>query len=78
VDAVANAKTLYGADAKATDQATHDPTYVVDNVSIVAKDCARDPARVAACARGATSVAQLEHDCLVPLDEEGTEGDHTP
>jgi hypothetical protein len=76
--AIANARSLYDAEAKATDQATHDPTFVDDNVSIVAKDCARDPARVAACARGATSVAQLEKDCLVPLDEEGTEGDHTP
>lgn len=76
--AVANARTLYEAEAKATDQATHDPSYVDDNVAMVAKDCAQDPAHVALCARGAASVAALEKDCLVPLDEEGTEGERTP
>ena len=72
-DAKPNVTALYEAAAKATDQATHDPTYVDDNVAMVMKDCAANPLRVAACAKVATSVEALEHDCLVPLDEEGTE-----
>ena len=48
---------------------------VDDNTAMVMKDCAKDPARVAACAAAAKSVAELEHDCVIPLDPEGTEGD---
>jgi hypothetical protein len=66
---------LYQAEATATGAADKDATFVADNVAIAVKDCARDPGRVASCAKAATSVAQLEHDCLIPLDEEGTEGD---
>jgi hypothetical protein len=69
-----NVTALYEAEAKATDQTTHDPTFVGDNVEMVMKDCAKDPAKVGACAKAAASVPALEHDCLVPLDEEGTEG----
>jgi hypothetical protein len=66
---------LYEAEAKATDQVDHDPSFVDDNVAMVMKDCAKDPARVARCATGAKDVASLEHDCLIPLDEEGSEGE---
>jgi hypothetical protein len=66
---------LYQAEAKATGAEAHDATFVADNVAMVQTDCARDPGRVAACAAGATSVAQLEKDCLIPLDEEGTDGE---
>jgi hypothetical protein len=69
-----NVTSLYEAEAKATDQTTHDPTYVDDNVAMVMKDCAKDPAKVGACAQAAKTVPALEHDCLAPLDEEGTEG----
>jgi hypothetical protein len=51
-----------------------EPREATDNASIVAADCARDPRRVAACAAAATSVAQLERDCLIPIDDEGSEG----
>jgi hypothetical protein len=69
-----NVTALYEAEAKATDQTTHDPTYVDDNVAMVMKDCTKDPAKLGACAQAAKTVPALEHDCLVPLDEEGTEG----
>ena len=72
--AKANVTSLYAAEAQATDQTTHDPTYVDDNVAMVMKDCAKDPAKIGACAQAAKTVPALEHDCLVPLDEEGTEG----
>jgi hypothetical protein len=45
-----------------------------DNVDMVMKDCKADPGRVAPCIRAATSVHQLERDCLPALDEEGSEG----
>jgi hypothetical protein len=66
---------LYEAEAKATGAAEKDATFVADNVAMVMKDCAQEPGRVAACAGAAASVAQLEKDCLIPLDPEGTEGD---
>jgi len=69
-----NVTSLYTAEAQATDQTTHDSTYVDDNVAMVMKDCAKDPAKIGACAQVAKTVPALEHDCLVPLDEEGTEG----
>jgi hypothetical protein len=48
---------------------------VADNVQMVIDDCAQQPDKVAPCAAKATSVADLEQRCLIPLDEEGTEGD---
>jgi hypothetical protein len=66
---------LYDAEAKATGAVDKDVTFVDDNVAMVMKDCAKDPGRVATCAAAATSAAQLEKDCLIPLDEEGTEGE---
>jgi len=51
------------------------PALVDDNTAMVMKDCAKDPARVAACAARAKTVAELEHTCLIALDPEGTEGD---
>jgi len=67
----AGVKALYEADAMAAKEAT----FVADNVAMVMKDCAHEPGRVAPCAAGAKSVAQLESECLIPLDQEGTEGD---
>ena len=71
----ASVTALYEAEAKATGAAEKDATFVADNVAMVMKDCAQEPGRVARCAREAQSVAQLEKDCLIPLDQEGTEGD---
>jgi hypothetical protein len=47
--------------------------YVADNTRMAMNDCEKDPAR-AACLARATTVAQLEKECLVQLDDEGTEG----
>jgi hypothetical protein len=71
----AHVRALYQAEARANPAAAKDATFVADNVSMVMGDCARDPGRVAACAAGAASVAVLEKDCLIPLDDEGTEGE---
>jgi len=46
-----------------------------DDVAMVMKDCAADPARVAGCAGAAKTAAELEQRCLIPLDDEGSEGD---
>jgi hypothetical protein len=48
---------------------------VADNTQMVLNDCEAQPDKVATCARGATSVADLEQRCLIPLDQEGSEGD---
>jgi len=66
---------LYQAEAAATHQDAHDPTFVADNVAMVMRDCATDPARVAGCAAHAASVTQLEHDCLIPIDDQCSEGE---
>ncbi len=46
---------------------------VADNTTMVMNDCAKDPKRVACLAKVPT-VAELEKTCLIPLDDEGTEG----
>jgi hypothetical protein len=43
-----------------------------DNVEMVLVDCRAQPARSVPCIEAAASVAQLERDCLIPLDDEGT------
>jgi hypothetical protein len=48
---------------------------VADNTAMVMTDCAKAPAKVAACVNGASTVAELEKKCLAPLDEEGGEGE---
>ncbi len=48
---------------------------VADNTHMVMADCAKDPARTVPCVANAQSVAELEKLCLIPLDEEGTEGE---
>nr|MDQ3365273.1 hypothetical protein [Myxococcota bacterium] len=48
---------------------------VADNTTMVLDDCAKDPPRVIACIAAAASVADLERTCLLPLDDEGSEGD---
>ena len=47
---------------------------VSDNVTMVMNDCAKDPKLVACLAKVAT-IAELEKTCLIPLDDEGTEGE---
>lgn len=83
-DPVANAKTcddvkarvqsMYRAEAQA-----HEPKRVeeavADNTAMVMNDCAKDPSKFVPCLAKAASVAELEKQCLVPLDEEGTDGE---
>ena len=45
-----------------------------DNTTMVMNDCTKDPKLVACLAKVAT-IAELEKTCLIPLDEEGTEGE---
>ena len=48
---------------------------VADNTAMVMKDCAKDPAKTVPCLASAGSVAELEKQCLIQLDDEGTEGE---
>ncbi|MBT8495947.1 MAG: hypothetical protein KJO07_23080 [Deltaproteobacteria bacterium] len=41
------------------------------NVNMVLSDCRKDPARYGPCLAGASSVAEIESECLVPLDDRG-------
>lgn len=45
-----------------------------DNTTMVMNDCTKDPKLVGCLAKVAT-IAELEKTCLIPLDEEGTEGE---
>jgi hypothetical protein len=47
---------------------------VADNTAMVMNDCAKDPAKAVPCLASAGSVAALEKQCLIQLDDEGTEG----
>jgi len=68
-DAVASAGSGSGSNQAIIDE------IVADNVTMALSDCVASPARVAACAAKAQTSADLEERCLIPLDEEGTEGD---
>jgi hypothetical protein len=69
----ARAEQLYRAEAAARTPPGTDEE-VADNVAMVVADCRTDPSLVAACAARATTVAALERDCLIQLDDEGSEG----
>jgi hypothetical protein len=45
---------------------------VDDNTHMILTDCRANPNKLVPCIEGATSVAQLERDCVIPLDDEGT------
>ena len=47
---------------------------VSDNTTMVMNDCAKDPAKFVPCLNRVTTIAEMEKQCLIPLDEEGTEG----
>lgn len=70
----AHVEQLYRAEAQAKEPKRVDEA-VADNTAMAMNDCAKDPARRAACLESAASVAALEKDCLIPLDPEGTEGE---
>jgi hypothetical protein len=65
---------LYRAETQAGEPARADEA-VADNTTMVMNDCARAPDKIAPCVRSAGSVKDLEARCLIPLDEEGTEGE---
>jgi len=46
---------------------------VADNTQMVMNDCVKDPAKTVPCLAKAATVSELEKDCLIPLDDEGTE-----
>jgi hypothetical protein len=64
---------LYRAEAQAKEPKRVDEA-TADNTAMVLRDCRRAPDRVASCVNAAASVAELEQRCLIPLDDEGTEG----
>lgn len=80
----ARVENLYAESAKAAATPDEKPEAaalraqeVRDNTAMVMADCRRAPARFAPCLEKATSVAQLERDCLFPLDDAGkVEGDY--
>ena len=48
---------------------------VADNTTMVMAECAKSPAKVSACIDHSETAADLEKQCLAPLDNEGTEGE---
>ena len=62
---------LYGADP----MAKRVPDFVTDNTAMVMNDCAKQPHLVVCLARAST-VADLERTCLVPIDDEGSEASY--
>lgn len=65
---------LYRAEAAAKEPQRVDEA-VADNTTMVMNDCIKAPAKVAPCVDRASTVAELEQQCLLPLDDEGSEGE---
>ncbi len=64
---------LYGAEAAAAGASSERQAEAVrDNSAMVLAECARRP-EVVRCAASVTSAAELEHSCLLPLPEDGSE-----
>jgi len=63
---------LYRAEAEAKEPKRVDEA-VSDNTQMVMNDCAKDPGHRVPCLAHAATVSELEKDCLIPLDDEGTE-----
>ncbi|MEO7733721.1 MAG: hypothetical protein ABIY55_22340 [Kofleriaceae bacterium] len=70
----AKVEQLYRAEAQTREPKRVDEA-VADNTAMVLRDCAKAPAKVAACIAAIATVADLEAKCLVALDDEGSEGD---
>ena len=49
--------------------------YVSDNTTMIMNDCVKNPPKFAPCLAAAATVAQMEQECVIPLDDEGTEGE---
>jgi hypothetical protein len=48
---------------------------VSDNTTMVMNDCTKDPGKLVPCLAKVATITELEKTCLIPLDDEGTEGD---
>ena len=70
----ARVESLYRAEAQQKEPKRVDEA-VADNTAMVMSDCAKAPDKVAPCVAKAATVAEIEKACLIPIDEEGTEGD---
>jgi len=65
---------MYRGEAQQKEPARVDEA-VADNTTMVMNDCAKDPGKLVPCLATVGTIAQLEKTCLIPLDEEGTEGE---
>ena len=63
---------LYRDEAEAKEPKRVDEA-VADNTQMVMNDCAKNPAKTVPCLAKAATVSELEKQCLIPLDDEGTE-----
>ena len=48
---------------------------VADNTQMVMNECVKSPDKVVACINKVSTSAELEKQCLEPLDDAGTEGE---
>src|SRR5512140_971489 len=65
---------LYRAEAQQKEPNRVDEA-VSDNTTMVMNDCTKDPGKLVPCLNRATTIAEIEKSCLIPLDDEGTEGE---
>ena len=68
---------LYRAEAQQREPGRVDE-YVSDNTTMIMNDCVKNEAKLAPCIAATPSVPAMEHDCVIPLDDEGTEGEVRP
>lgn len=73
-DVQAKVEALYRAEAEVKEP-KRVAEAVADNTAMVMNDCNKDPGKAVPCLVKAQSVSELEQQCLVPLDDEGTEGE---
>ena len=71
---LAHVRALYQEAAGPVEDGGPAGTEVADNVAMVMKECAVEPARVAPCLAAAQTARILERRCLPALDDEGSEG----
>ncbi len=72
----AHIQSLYSAPlSKDTSDSTKDgeilDELIAANVHMILADCTTDPSRFVSCIQQASSIAQLEAECVIPLDDDG-------
>lgn len=70
----ARVEALYRGEAQ-HNEPTRVEEAVSDNATMAMNDCTKDPGKLVPCLSKVPTVAELEKTCLIPLDDEGTEGD---